>query len=33
MANDQVNELKNDTCVEVTERLDYWKKEGHVELE
>lgn len=27
------NELKNDACVEFAERLDYWKKEEHAEIE
>lgn len=44
MTNDQIaerlicqrtrfNELKNDACVEFAERLDYWKKEEHADLE
>lgn len=44
MTNDQIaerlicqrtrfNKLKNDACVEFAERLDYWKKEEHAELD
>lgn len=44
MTNDQIverlicqrtrfNELKNDAFVEFAERLDYWKKEEHAELD